>query len=751
MLPLSIDQQETLRILGMDGVEPLYRVVIQTGLTAAVQFNSAVDEAQFVIQGHTLQWSTTVRAPGSNVSGGLGTGIGAVRLEAILPHSVANAAAVLRDWAGVRAWSRGHILYFASTSDTTFEASGSGVSVQFISQTSYSFVSGSEAIDSSPPSVIEISSLSSERDPATNEVSRSRREITLRWDPMTEQLFRQTLCVGVPVLISRGVRSRPFTHWIPSGVFITIDAPLPENLGNVTVDTRFRPLLRIMLNDWGTRALDNPLGHFTFWAQHPLEVIERLCITAYERFGAPPTFNGQAPIDTRSLDPSTSQWYKIAHFQVMAATFVRIYRTDLYGDFPFDDSRTNPPEQGVGCIPELQDTTLRTCVLDLSQLLPAQISVEEDGVFRARPTISLTAGSNDAPLPARDWSRLFVSDDGPEVIYRDLITDIGIETGGSWVGDYDQTFADQITVVAQGSAVAIELPGRNFTIETKFLNALSTIIGPTGGITPTSSLVEIEAVGPLGFSGMHTDWAFGPYPNSSFFVSNVPAVPENQHAIRYPVSGEPATFDLSTWSRPALDRPVYLMFRAHEQGSADVAGSYKANVEVIASVVGATLPGRLNTAVDSSPLDTIRGPASPPWGLGGGVFFLSKRGLFRTKVPSIWHRGTHVQDITIPIHIAERILRVLAWDAPVVTGETPLSEMDIQLGDVVKIDLPHVLTVDGIGTNEIGYHWEVIGKEELRHAMRWRLVRTQRAIEYAAGLRVLYELPEQPKSPWYFI
>ena len=690
-LVLTVGQQQCLDAMGRD-CEPLYHVRIESGITVGLRIQNYPQTGSSVVLsidgvGTTVTWGLSTEVAGEDGTWGATLAEGLRRLD-------------------FDAWSKGNDTWLRLRNATNVVVGGtSSHQTLYIEPSVYEFVSGHRTIDNVPPSVLEVSPIARERDPMTNEVSLARRELLLEWNAITESMLTRNLLYGSRVIMTRGLFEFPLRDWVPSSVLIVADGPIAQAFGDAyTADLRERPPIRLMLEEPHERLVQVALETTPFFVQdlyttaHPLERIQDI----YQRAGI--------PIELTSFNPSHPQWSNVSHYAFTAAEL-------FYSGFV----STAPIPDDVGIELDLAEFDSKELLDDLKQLAPAQIMAEEDGVTRAR-NISI-------PNIPVDWRHIFIATEPPESTRRDLLTSVEIQLNGGRVGDFSQIWPRGVRLTSTSANVAIGEFGRSgqnlVKISSKMLNSSSQRLqfdSSSLRFLPTDSVFVVNLANSFGFCGARSNRvpALAPsrFPGFTLGPGTVQAPPEwatlNEERIGYFLLYSPA----NRWAEVGGAFPEH-----YEVISADRVWTNLVSPEVTSPFLGseAALTSRVGQTID--------------WGLSHAQYRVRQRALFGTTAADAWEIGASIQDITIPVGIAKRILSRYAWDFPIIRGETSLGELNVQLGDVVHIDMPHAVDFGGVGAEQ-AYIWQVIGKEETSFNIQWILMRMPRVVDFDLDLNI---------------
>ena len=318
-LALTAAQQETLRALARKGQEALYLARFDFGVVLRFRLVGAQTGGRTL----NLFWSIGVTPSSTFVE------IPAAAATSDELFEAARQAAsdfVLDTFAPspVKAWSQGNAIYVrlppgaVSTliSGTAIDE-GEMLSDGQIVPEQLLMVSGGQDVDDglelAQAGVLKVGSNAIEKDGLTSAVTHRQRELTLDWIPdgELENILIQVPIVGATVALSRGVRGRAFSSWVPAGTNAVVDGPLPAHAGNETaafnpgvVDRR--PPIRLVLKDRIVAALEAYAPNaaafegLEIFPGHPLEVALRLIRASIQDLEG----TNEEIIDVPSFDPS---------------------------------------------------------------------------------------------------------------------------------------------------------------------------------------------------------------------------------------------------------------------------------------------------------------------------------------------------------------------------------------------------------------------------------------------------------------
>lgn len=758
-LSLTAGQDGVLRLFGQDGVEPLYRVQLATGVTQRFRvLTQPANATTFSVQGDVTPVALMSMSSGSHIPDSGFAGIGATTTETAA--NIAETIRALSEGDEMAAWSAGDYLWVRvdDEDDTAITAGGTAFSGGNIVESGdpvgplFDFVSGSSAIGGRPASVLEVGGVAQEKDRVSNAVTKAKRELVLRWDRVVEAMLVGGVIIGRTVTITRGVAGELMANWIPSGVWVVVDGPFSDALGTTWVPASpsipsavpddERPPIRLVLEDRAQWLLsradpaelqDHAIRYFaTMPILHAIRDMYRIVVMGDAATSVP-------FIDETSFDPSDSDWADVSHLNVAASRswtplyeyadeFITVagsrFRSggiSLYGAVVEDEAGPWTPAYGIhGGTPGFEGATAKDVIDELMLLLPGQVTADEDGVVRARRIDRDTIVAGTATI--REWSRVFTPS-GLSDVARELCTRLMIEVGSmlEYPVPGGTKFPTSFAIVDEASASAHRVraataSAQDKTLESVWLQqrgllAYGTPLDQFSGLLPggtsgqggavTASSTHLTVMtGPRGFAGTYTAPVTGATVRSNGGIVVGPSW---------------AQLSSTRLAYLRLDSPRRLF--AIDGGSGALLSSPRPAASEIITCDGVSVAGNGRPTIAD-----LGDYGADQWVGGLWTFEIAGRDQLGTVGPDIWLPGAWVTDLTVVRTLGLDRLGAMSWGLPTITGSTPLDQLDVQIGDFVSVPLPHLIGFRGVGASALGLTFEVVSKVELADRIDWTLV-----------------------------
>jgi hypothetical protein len=524
----------------------------------------------------------------------------------------------------------------------------------------YNFVSGEIELFGYPPSIGRVKPVSREKNPLTKQSSISDIEITFKEDGVLRDIIKRSRIKGKKLTLKVGSPALAAGDFIPEGVFVVDDYSTEH--GEITL--KLQSAAQAIMRDKELGAVLN-VWNGDWINKHPLFILQDILTQS----GVPTEY-----YDSTTLDPTNATYNDIEHWNMTRTTLSGQPGQTMLSQSIVHEGRINDPVVAADLIDSLLP------------LLPGQFIADESGVCKFK-----RYDRNEAIV--RTWAKDIFDPDPPESYLKNLYNQVDFALLGSITnGTAVIRSQDAVSAWVNSSMVASEKKYATYSHETPWLNGVGVLhsalpvvegAGAEEPLVSTSTSFKVGAGGGFnGFAGARFDPGVGS-PQAS------------------PVAGS----ELDN----AQGRTAILKIQSLDGARRlpAVAGYEYIEVDLL---VSSTTTNDLQADIGAFP-STVE-------------FRIKTRGLYGSTTPTAWRAGATVIDVTQTIFIQNQILERWSNGCPVASGWTPLSEMDVQIGDFVSCEIPHYVNFDEDGLQSTAV-WEVVGKEV--HALgdtpgvHWRL------------------------------
>lgn len=534
-----------------------------------------------------------------------------------------------------------------TTTDTAFASSSSAYPPL---PRDYNFVSGELEIFGYPPSIADVKPVSLEKNPLTKQITISDVEVRFKDDGLLRDILKRSRIKNKKLTLKIGTPDIALTDFAPAGGYIVTD--YTTDYGQIVLSCKDAAQAKLQ---------DNELRPIVGWTgdwvnKHGLEVLRE----TLEQSLIPAEF-----YDAASLDPTAVAYNDIEHWNIT--------RTDK--EFSFSGLARKLTHNGA-----LKEPTKAFELIDsLMAIMPGQFAPDESGVSSFK-----RFDRNAATV--RTWTTDNFDPSPPETYLRNLFNRVDITLAQGTDSDPTPTLRSEEQVSQRINATSLsEVHIAPYSFDTAWLNgtgfAHTAEPDPDGNvqfnpITPTTTHFLLDFAGAAGFAGCRFAPTVQPPANTS------------------PIAGS----ELNS----AEGRTLLLKFESPDNGWRWVNGVRQGGFEII----------------EIDQIDQVAGAIE----MSSGFFpiqvrcRIKTRGMYGTTIPDLWNSASQlgpvgfVTDVTQAKYIEDQLLDRWKNGVPTVSGWTPLSEMDVQLGDFVEAPIKHYINLDEDGLVSTAV-WEVVSKE----------------------------------------